>query len=134
MFYLLHGDDEFGSREQLKQLRQQGDFGYNQDSYDGSSVDFKTIVITSNTFPFLSEQRLVVVDGLPKRKRGEAANVTEQVSAPADAASDDASKTARGRKSKKGKTSELSRVGFVKALAENAAPMPGSPLLMRPVE
>ncbi len=134
MFYLLHGDDEFGSREQLKQLRQQGDFGYNQDSYDGSSVDFKTIVITSNTFPFLSEQRLVIVDGLPKRKRGEAANVTEQVSAPADAASDDASKTARGRKSKKGKSSVLSRVGFEKALAEHVALMPETTVLILLVE
>src|SRR5690349_11912155 len=101
MFYLLHGDDEFGSREQLKHLRQQSDFGYNQDSYDGSTVDFKTIAITSDTLPFLSEQRLVVVDGLPKRKRGEAASATE--SAP-DAAADDAPKAVKGRKGKKSKS------------------------------
>src|ERR1700736_3453702 len=119
MFYLLHGDDEFSSREQLKQLRQQGDFGYNQDSYDGASVDFKTIVITSDTLPFLSEQRLVVIEGLPKRKRGEVANSTEQVAGPADAVSDDAPKAAKGRKGKKGKSSVLSRVGFEKALAEH---------------
>src|SRR6266700_4556148 len=116
MFYLLHGDDEFGSREQLKHLRQQGDFGYNQDSYDGSAVDFKTIVITSNTYPFLSEQRLVIIDGLPKRKRGEAAGATEQA---ADTATDDIPKTAKGRKGKKSKSSVLSRVGFEKALAEH---------------
>src|SRR6266496_506025 len=35
MFYLLHGDDEFSSREQLKKLRQQGNFEYNQDTFNG---------------------------------------------------------------------------------------------------
>src|SRR5437879_5715771 len=37
MFYLLHGDDEFTSRELLKKLRQQSDFGFNQDTYDGTT-------------------------------------------------------------------------------------------------
>jgi DNA polymerase III subunit delta len=134
MFYLLHGDDEFSSREQLKQLRQQGDFGYNQDSYDGASVDFKTIVITSDTLPFLSEQRLVVIEGLPKRKRGEATNSTEQAAGPADAVSDDAPKAAKGRKGKKGKSSVLSRVGFEKALAEHVTFMPDTTVLILLVE
>jgi DNA polymerase-3 subunit delta len=131
MFYLLHGDDEFGSREQLKLLRQQGDFGYNQDSYDGSSVDFKTIVITSNTYPFLSEQRLVIIDGLPKRKRGEVAGATEQA---AEMVADDAPKSAKGRKGKKSKSSVLSRVGFEKALAEHVALMPETTVLILLVE
>ena len=69
MFYLIHGDDEFTSREQLKTLRQKDTFGYNQDIYNGVDADLKKIIITINTLPFLSEQRLVVIDGLPKKRR-----------------------------------------------------------------
>src|SRR6266567_2058272 len=71
MFYLLHGNDEFSCREQLKKLRQQGDFEYNQDTYAGGEVDLKTITATCSTLPFLTDQRLVVVMGLPKKRRGE---------------------------------------------------------------
>ena len=69
MFYLMHGDDEFTSREQLKILRQKDTFGYNQDIYNGAEGDLKKITITMNTLPFLSEQRLVLIDGLPKRNK-----------------------------------------------------------------
>ena len=62
MFYLLHGDDEFTSREQLKKLRQQGQFEYNQDTYYGGEVALSTITTTCDTLPFLAEQRLVIVE------------------------------------------------------------------------
>jgi DNA polymerase-3 subunit delta len=70
MFYLLHGENEFTSREHLKTLRQKDDFGYNQDTYMGTEVDAKTVTMTISTLPFLSEKRLVIIDGLPKKKRG----------------------------------------------------------------
>src|SRR5258708_34090744 len=73
MFYLLYGDDEFSCREQLKKLRQQGDFAYNQDIFNGGEGNLATITATCNTMPFLTDQRLVVVDGLPKKRRGEPA-------------------------------------------------------------
>ena len=73
MFYLLYGNDEFTSREHLKALRKQGDFEYNQDTYSGTEVDLMTITATCNTMPFLTDQRLVVVEGLPKRRRTEEA-------------------------------------------------------------
>lgn len=122
MFYLLHGDDEFTSREQLKKLRSQGDFGYNQDTYDGSGVDLNTVIITSNTMPFLSEQRLVVVEGLPKKKRGETQAVSQE--------NTDA-KTGKAKKGKKaGKSATATRAGFEKALAEHITHMPESTLLI----
>src|SRR5712692_3751235 len=71
MFYLLHGDDEFTSREHLKKLRQQGNFEYNQDTFHGGEVDLATITAACNTLPFLAEQRLVVIEGLPKKRRGD---------------------------------------------------------------
>ncbi len=126
MFYLLHGEDEFSSREQLKALRQKGDFAYNQDSYSGSEADVKTIIMTSNTLPFLSEQRLVIVDGLPKKKRGEAA------AAPTTPA--DAGETGKGGKARRGKksskTTALTRAGFEKELAEHVPTLPETTILI----
>jgi DNA polymerase III subunit delta len=128
MFYLLHGDDEFTSREQLKKLRQQGDFGYNQDTYDGTVADLKTITMTSDTLPFLSERRLVVVEGLPKKKRGESAT-SEAASADAEVSESGPSK--KGKRSKKGgKNNTLTRAGFEKGLAEHIALMPESTVLI----
>ncbi len=124
MFYLLHGDDEFTSREQLKKLRVQGDFGYNQDTYDGAAVDLNTVIITSNTMPFLSEQRLVVVEGLPKKKRGETQATSEE-------STDTTPKTGKGKKGKKsGKSATATRGGFEKALAEHIPHMPESTVLI----
>lgn len=116
MYYLLHGDDEFTSREHLKKLRAQGQFEYNQDTYDGTQVDLKTILITCDTLPFLTEQRLVVVEGLPRRKRGEATSDTASSSAD-----DSAARQKRGKKGSK--STAFTRAGFEKALAEYTAVM-----------
>ncbi len=119
MFYLLHGNDEFTNREHLKQLQQQGNFEYNQNTYSGTEVDLATITTTCNTLPFLSEQRLVVVEGLPKRSRGEGARTLPggQVSLK--------------KKSKKaGKSGVPGRAGFEKALAEYVPLLPDSTVLV----
>jgi DNA polymerase III subunit delta len=132
MFYLLHGDDEFGSREQLKKLRNQGDFQYNQDTYNGSEVDLKTLIITSNTLPFLSEQRLVVVEGLPKKKRGETAASAASASSPsaAENAQEGAGQKGKAKRSKKSKSTALTRASFEKALAEHIVEMPETTVLI----
>ncbi len=127
MFYILHGDDEFTSREQLKKLRTQGDFGYNQDTYDGAAVDLNTVIITSNTLPFLSEQRLVVVEGLPKKKRGEIGKTQATPQENTDATT----KTGKAKKGKKaGKSATATRAGFEKALAEHIVHMPEATVLI----
>ncbi|MBV9690543.1 MAG: DNA polymerase III subunit delta [Ktedonobacteraceae bacterium] len=123
MFYLLHGDDEFSSRERLKKLREQGKFEYNCDTYDGAEVALNTITMTCDTLPFLSEQRLVVIEGLPKRKRSEAAS--EVTSSSSEAVG---TKTKRGKKG--GKDTALTRAGFEKALAEQVALMPETTVLV----
>jgi DNA polymerase III subunit delta len=119
MFYLLHGEDEFTSREQLKQLREKGDFGYNQDTYSGTEVDLKTIIMTTNTFPFLSEQRLVILNGLPKKKRGESS-----------ASAEETTKGGKAKKGKKGKSATLTRAAFDKALAEHIVQMAETTVLI----
>jgi len=125
MFYLFHGDDEFSCREQLKKLRESGNFEYNQDTYNGAEVDLTTITTTADTMPFLTEQRLVLVDGLPKRKRGE----TAATEAP-PAATETTTKGGRGKRGKKSKATTLTRAGFEKALAEHIPLMPDTTVLV----
>ncbi len=135
MFYLLHGDDEFTSREQLKKLRQQGKFEYNQDTYNGGEVTLATITATCNTFPFLTEQRLTVVEGLPKKRRGESmASSTEEHSSGTVTTTAETTPSAKGgkaRKSKKNaKNNTETRAGFEKGLAEYIPHMPDSSVLI----
>jgi DNA polymerase III subunit delta len=123
MFYLLHGEDEFSSRELLKKLRTQGDFGFNEDVFNGTEVDIKNIVMSSNTLPFLSEQRLIIVDGLPKKKRGEST-----------ASAGDTTKGGKAKRGKKSGKSAVGRAGFEKELAEHVASMPDTTVLIILVE
>lgn len=134
MFYLLHGEDEFTSREHLKALRQKGDFGYNQDTYMGTEVAAKTVTMTISTLPFLSEKRLVVIDGLPKKKRGETS--TQAPEAAETKETTGAAGTGKGGKARKSKkTSKANtRAGFEKELAEHIATMPETTLLVVLVE
>ena len=130
MFYLLHGDDEFTSREQLKKLRQQGNFEYNQDTYYGGEVALSTITATCDTLPFLTEQRLVILEGLPKKRRGETDN-QESTTKPTPAEPATAGKGGKSRKSKKsGKAGTESRAGFEKGLAEYIPHIPESTVLV----
>jgi len=114
MFYLLHGNDEFTCREHLKQLRQQGDFAFNRDHYIGGEISLTTLIATCNTYPFLSEQRLVILEGLPKKRRSEDASsaTAEGARAETPAAS------GKGRKKKSSKDGGETRAGFEKGLAE----------------
>jgi DNA polymerase-3 subunit delta len=128
MFYLLHGEDEFSSREQLKTLRQQGQFDFNQDIYSGAEADLKTILITCDTLPFLTEQRLVVVDGLPKKKRGESSTTGTTDDSGAPGTTTRGSKGKRGKKGSKSKVA--SRADFEKELAEYVSQLPESTILI----
>jgi len=69
MFLLLHGTDDFSMREELARLRASGGFEHNQDTFAGGEVELDTLRNVCDTIPFLSERRLVVLEGLPKRKR-----------------------------------------------------------------
>jgi DNA polymerase III subunit delta len=134
MFYLLHGDDEFTSREQLKKLRQQGNFAYNQDSYSGGEVTLATITATCDTLPFLTDSRLIVVEGLPKKRRNEtASSPSENSPANTDATTAPAT-VGKGSKAKKGKKSSkanaATRAGFEKGLVDYIPSMSDSTVLI----
>jgi DNA polymerase III subunit delta len=123
MFYLLHGDDEFTNHEHLKKLLQEGDFAYNEDIYNGAETDLTTITTTCSTYPFLAEQRLVIVEGLPKKRRGE----ESAAQAPGEAGGR-GGKTRKGKKAGKGGT--VGRAGFEKALVEYIPLLPDTTVLV----
>jgi DNA polymerase-3 subunit delta len=125
MFYLLHGNDEFTCREQLKKLRHQGNFDYNRDTYYGGEVSLMTLTATCNTIPFLAEQRLVVLEGLPKRRRGEGTGFSSEIE------TETPEKSGKSKKSKKGsKSGPESRAGFEKGLAAYILHLPESTVLV----
>ena len=131
MFYLFHGDDEFTNREQARKLRQAGNFEYNQDTYDGSEADLTTILITLDTMPFLTDQRLVIIEGLPKRKRGASADSDSDSPSKDEGKEGKAGTTGKTKRGKKGsKSATQSRAGFEKALAEYIPTMPEATVLI----
>src|SRR5260221_12183124 len=69
MFLLLHGTGDFSMREELARLRASGGFEHNQDTFAGGEAELGMLRNVCDTVPFLSERRLVVLEGLPKRKR-----------------------------------------------------------------
>ncbi|HCI80850.1 MAG TPA: DNA polymerase III subunit delta [Ktedonobacter sp.] len=131
MFHLFHGDDEFTNREQVRKLRQSGNFEYNQDTYDSTEADLATILITLDTMPFLTEQRLVIIEGLPKRKRGESTSAESDSASPSKDEGNEGTGTKGKKRGKKGgKSATQTRAGFEKALAEYIPTMPETTVLI----
>ncbi|HYB02188.1 MAG TPA: DNA polymerase III subunit delta, partial [Ktedonobacteraceae bacterium] len=121
MFYLLHGNDEFTCREHLKKLSQQGNFEFNQEMYISGEVDLATITATCNTLPFLSDQRLVTLVGLPKRRRGEDSGESNQTP-------ETSGKPKKGKKGSKNRAE--TRAGFERSLAEYIPQLPETTVLI----
>lgn len=125
MFYLFHGPDEFSMREELARLRREGGFEFNDDLYAGAETDLGTISNSANTLPFLTERRLVVVDGLPKRRRAAKAadagdepdGATPAAGSGADATTGEGSRKPAG-KDKKARAAGPDPRAFAQGLAE----------------
>src|SRR5260370_10536241 len=120
MFYLLHGNDEFTCREHLKKLRKQGDYGYNSDTYVGGETPLATLIATCDTFPFLTDARLVVLEGLPKKRKGEETSAgTAETGGTKEAPADNTKKC-----QKRSKNATESRDGFAKGWVEYSVRLP----------
>jgi DNA polymerase III subunit delta len=89
------------------------------DAFAGAEVDLSAILASCDTVPFLSAERLVVVDGLPKRKRGATEGEAGEV---------EAKPAARGRK-KKGADGPDPRA-FAETLAAYVARLPETTVLV----
>lgn len=80
MYYIFHGEDEFSCREQINKLRaQMGDPQFadlNITYLDGRKIALSELTHACDAVPFLSDKRLVIVEGLlarvePRRKKSE---------------------------------------------------------------
>src|SRR5579883_2838011 len=142
MLILLHGPDEFSAHEELARLKTTEDFGYNTDTFSGVEISLDTILATCDTLPFLSERRLVVVEGLPKRKRAtkeekedkesddSAGGASSKGQAPADAAEAAGGKGTAKKKKGKSATGSADPKAFAQGLADHVTQMPDSTLLV----
>src|SRR5579885_2658345 len=127
MFILLHGPDEFSAHEELARLRASGGFEHNQDTFSGADADLATIRNICDTMPFLSEKRLVVLEGLPKPKRGAKDDDGEATNG---ADTTEAAPVPTSGRGKKGKSAALSPRAFVQALADYVPSLPESAVLV----
>jgi DNA polymerase III subunit delta len=80
MYYVYHGEDEFSKTEQVKKLRtEMGDPQFadlNTVQFDGRKVGLSELTHACDAVPFLSDRRLVIVEGMlarfePHRKKDE---------------------------------------------------------------
>ncbi|HEU5366917.1 MAG TPA: DNA polymerase III subunit delta [Ktedonobacterales bacterium] len=141
MWYLFHGTDEFSAREALAALRAEGDFGYNQDTFKGSETALAALIATCDTYPFLSEQRLVVLEGLPekparKKSAGPAPADHDagapQTDAPRESAQAEQQSAARkkGSAGKKNRTNAVDPKAFIAGLADYLPRLPETTILV----
>lgn len=136
MFILLSGDDEFSASEELARMRASGDYGYNVDTFAGETADLAAIRNTCETMPFLSEKRLVLVEGLPKPPRRKGSdNDTDNddsgnESESAGEAEPPASTAAKGKRGKKAATTGLTPLAFSRGLADIAPSLPETTVLV----
>lgn len=130
MFTLLSGKDEFTAYEELARIRASADFGYNQDSFAGDTADLALIRNTCDTMPFLAEKRLVVLEGLPKPRKGQADDGDGAENGDSNAPETPAAQVAKGKRGKKAATTGLSPLAFAKGLAEYIPSMPETTMLV----
>lgn len=133
MFILLSGKDEFSAYEELARIRASGDFGYNQDAFVGETADLAVIRNTCDTMPFLAEKRLVVLEGLPRPRKGQADD--GEAAEDGDAAvsglpASPVAPVAKGKRGKKAATMGLSPLAFAKGLAEYIPSLPETTVLV----
>ncbi|MDQ6660263.1 MAG: DNA polymerase III subunit delta, partial [Chloroflexota bacterium] len=99
--------------------------------YNGGEVALATITATCSTLPFLTDERLVIVDGLPKKRKGDTAVAETSSPAPASEPETKDGKTGKAKKGKKSSKSNIaSRAGFEKGLADFIVAMPESTVLV----
>ncbi len=71
MFYVLHGTEEFQRSEELArrkaEILQDGMGDLNITVLDGNRVDLRELMDRSSAFPFLTQRRLIIVEGLLQR-------------------------------------------------------------------
>ncbi len=126
MFLLFHGTDEFSAHEAVAALRASPDFTLNVDVFAGATADLETIRQTCETLPFLSERRLVLVEGLPKRKRGAKSDGGESDDGEAPA-QPESPKPLRAKKGKSAAGADPKI--FAQGLADCAAKLPDTTTL-----
>jgi DNA polymerase III subunit delta len=67
-FYVLHGDDEFSRKAEVRTMRSrmgdQSTAELNTVFHDGRSTSVAEVVAAAQQMPFLSDKRLVIVDGM----------------------------------------------------------------------
>jgi DNA polymerase III subunit delta len=118
-FIVLHGADDFSSHEELARTLADERFAMNIERFDGATAEIAGIRSACESAPFLSEGRLVVIEGLPKAKREQGGSAEK------------ASEMPQGGKGKKKKASAATQArNFTDAVAQLGATLPDTTTLI----
>jgi len=120
---VLHGTEEFLARDALHKLIDDPRFALNVERFDGPSADINAVRMACETMPFLSEARLVVVDGLPKPRREKSGSTASEESSADDG------KGAKGKRGGKKPTATALAKEFAGALAQIGGDIPSTTTL-----
>jgi DNA polymerase-3 subunit delta len=92
VFYIFHGDNQFELRAELRAIRARmaeadGTGDLNISTFDGTTASVAEVISTAQMVPFLSDRRLVIVEGMlthlaPKAKRGKGKSSAETAHQP----------------------------------------------------
>jgi DNA polymerase III subunit delta len=123
MLHVLHGEDDFTARETLAGFLNDSRYEYNLDRFDGVTTPIEAIRMACQTLPFLSEARLIVVEGLPKPRRE--SKEDDSASAPEAPA-----KGAKGKRGAKKPSAAAQARDFAASLAELGSALPASTTLV----
>jgi DNA polymerase III subunit delta len=131
MFILLHGPDEFSARVELDRLRAEYDpDSFGTDTFRGAESSLEVILASCDTLPFLAERRLVIVLGLPRKRRGSAEAAPDLGEAPADASLPVEPSGKPAAKKPRSQAPVLDSKAFTEALARHVPNLPPSTVLV----
>jgi DNA polymerase-3 subunit delta len=127
MLHVLHGEDDFSAREALNKLLRDPRFIYSTERFDGAGAEIGAIREACETMPFLSDGRLVIVEGLPKPKREAASKESDE--APTKAEAEAAPAKGKGKRAAKKPTATALAREFAGTLAEIGSHLPATTTL-----
>jgi DNA polymerase-3 subunit delta len=131
MFILLHGPDEFSARVELERLRAENDpDSYGTDTFRGAESSLEAILASCDTLPFLAERRLVIVLGLPKKRRVSAEAVPDPGEARADTSPAPEPTAKPAARKRRNQAPMLDSKAFIEALAHHVPNLPPSTVLV----
>lgn len=78
-FYVFHGEDDYTIRAEVHKLRDKMGDDLNTSEFDGTQVSVGEVLAAAQSMPFLSDKRLILVEGMLSSLSGKSKKAKEQM-------------------------------------------------------